>query len=250
METQGIPSAQAFLAAHHGPLGTLHILTQELRDEVWSLALSDTTIIWGAITKTKSIALLSSSKTIRKEVVPTIIRTRCITLQTPAALSLLLRSCKTEEKSSANQREEADTPRSDKVEAPDANKSHTPDLSETDKPHLPSVPKKKEQQHYPRYRFPRHIKIHIRIARERGDLQDKLTAWQTALAAFPTGGLHSLSFSFKVINPYWYYSTGLLVMLLRFMGRLTIGVQIKSRGRCCLRLEGEHEVVEQLRRGI
>jgi hypothetical protein len=126
-------------------LETLHILTQELRDEVWSLALSDTTIIWGAITKTKSIALLSSSKTIRKEVVPTIIRTRCITLQTPAALSLLLRSCKTEEKSSANQREEADTPRSDKVEAPDANKSHTPDLSETDKPHLPSVPKKGEQ---------------------------------------------------------------------------------------------------------
>jgi hypothetical protein len=80
--------------------------------------------------------------TIRKEVIPTIIRTRCITLQTPAALSLLLQSCRTEEKSCANQREEADTSRSDKIEAPDTNKAHAPNPSNTNKPHLPGVPKK------------------------------------------------------------------------------------------------------------
>jgi hypothetical protein len=165
-------------------------------------------------------------------------------------LSLLLESCRTQEKFNTNQCEEVDTPRSDRVEPPDANKAHAPDLSETDRLHLPSVPKKKEQQHHPRYGFPRHIKIHICLPRERGDLQDELAAWKTALAAFPTGGLHLLLFSFNVIDPYWHYTTGLLEMLLRFMKRLTIGVQIKSRGRCCVRLDGEHEVVEQLRRVI
>jgi hypothetical protein len=94
----------------------------------------------------------------------------------------------------------------------------------------------------------KHIRIHIRFSRDcfKDDWQDGLTAWQTALAAFPTGNLYSLSVSFDVIDQFWYYTTDALVILLRFMRRLTIGVKIKSRGQCYLILEGQEEVVGEL----
>lgn len=79
------------------PLGTLSILAVELREAIWSYALTDTTIVYHAITETVPIPLLGCSKAIREEAISTILRERSVTFQTHAALSGLLTNHKSQQ---------------------------------------------------------------------------------------------------------------------------------------------------------
>jgi hypothetical protein len=82
-------------------LGTFSTLAVELREAIWSYALTDTTIVYHAITKTVPIPLLGCSKAIRKEVLSTILRERSVTFQTHVALSGLLTNYKSEKTTDA-----------------------------------------------------------------------------------------------------------------------------------------------------
>ncbi|KAG9196144.1 hypothetical protein G6011_01265 [Alternaria panax] len=92
------------------PLGTLSTLAKELRETIWSYALTDTTIVYHAITKTVPIPLLGCSRVIREEVLSTILRERSVTFQTHAALSALLENCKSEKTTDATTHETSAAP--------------------------------------------------------------------------------------------------------------------------------------------
>jgi hypothetical protein len=89
------------MEAEKTSLGTFSILAVELREAIWSYALTDTTIVYHAVTETVPIPLLLCSKTICEEVISTILRERSVTFQTHAALSTLLGNCKSEQTTSA-----------------------------------------------------------------------------------------------------------------------------------------------------
>jgi hypothetical protein len=82
-------------------LGSLSSLAMELREAIWSYALTDTTIVYHTVTKMMPIPLLGCSRTIREEVISTILRERSVTSQTLAALSDLLTNCKSEQTTDA-----------------------------------------------------------------------------------------------------------------------------------------------------
>jgi hypothetical protein len=82
-------------------LGSFSSLAVELREAIWSYALTDTTIVYHAVTKAVPIPLLGCSRTIREEVISTILRERSVTFQTHAALSGLLTNCKSEQTTGA-----------------------------------------------------------------------------------------------------------------------------------------------------
>jgi hypothetical protein len=144
----------------------------------------------------------------------------------------------------------------------------------------------KDKQRKVQYRFPQHLRIHIRILarglllRIRDDLyelENELKAWRRALQAFPTHKLHSISLSFDVFGPprrrvatvhrhfiphwdYYTYDIGVLprlsgrgrppVILERFVEWLLEVLKGSCKEHCRLELEGESEVVVTMRESI
>jgi hypothetical protein len=89
-------SSSTDMELNKNPLGTFSTLARELRDDIWYYALTDSTIVYHAITEAVPLPLLGCSKVIREEVLPIILRERSVTFQTHAALSSLLADYKSE----------------------------------------------------------------------------------------------------------------------------------------------------------
>jgi hypothetical protein len=131
-----------------------------------------------------------------------------------------------------------------------------------------------EQQKHPRYGFPRHIRIHIRLPVQvltdnshhhtesswYSAMQAECTAWRNALNIFSTGNLHSLYLYFDagglpsqplrlditvgtLLETFGRVDRGIPKRLMEFVQRLALGSEMNSRGQCDLTLEGNHGFV-------
>lgn len=230
-----IPSGHEHLLAstdmesRKNSLGTLSTLAVELREAIWSYALTDTTIVYHAITKTVPIPLLGCSKAIREEVLSTILRERSVTFQTHTALSGLLTNHKSEKT----------------TDAPNHGTPPAPDQTRLPKKIRISLFCSDHQAYMAAKVSAEPVKEDVGRVNEE-DYESELDGWRDALQRFPILHLTTVTLD-CTLSPRYYGGPGdAPPSMTRFTKRVAMRIRMGSKGRCQCLLVAPSTTLRQL----
>lgn len=205
------------------PLGTLSILAVELREAIWSYALTDTTIVYHAVTETVPIPLLGCSKAIREEAISTILRERSVTFQTHAVLSGLLTNHKSQQT--------------------------TDTIKDAIAPHSQArLPKKIRLKLFSENQklFKRTQTNFLEYTEEEPKLARELDGWREALQQYPVTHLTTIVMDCNS-SPSYHGGPGYaLPCMSTFVKRVATRIRIVSKGKCQILLVAPPGTVKQL----